>query len=229
MAHSVKGHLQLQVAEYDQLIRKLVPAYPAMRVVQLELLGQSLPAAGGIVLDLGGGTGSLAAAVAERLSEATVEIWDTDPEMLTTARVRCAGFGDRVRYVERSFTDPLPGCDAVVACISLHHVRDLEVKGTIYRTIFNALGPGGIFINADAAVPESPSLRDRVFRLWAESMQLHGIGEKDAYDHFASWAREDFYPPLHVELRLLAEAGFAEPECFWREAAATVFGAVKQR
>ena len=59
MAHSVKGHLQLQVAEYDQLIRKLVPAYPAMRVVQLELLGQSLPAAGGIVLDLGGGTGSL--------------------------------------------------------------------------------------------------------------------------------------------------------------------------
>ena len=25
-----------------------------------------------------------------------------------------------------------------------------------------------------------------------------------------------------------AEAGFAEPECFWREAAAAVFGAMKQ-
>ena len=200
-----------------------------MRAVQLELLGHSFPAAGGIVLDLGGGTGSLAAAVAERLPAATVEIWDTDPEMLATAQARCAEFGDRVRYVERSFTDPLPDCDAVVACISLHHIKDLEVKGAIYRNIFNALRPGGVFINADAAVPDTPSLRDRAFRLWADSMQRHGIGEKEAYDHFASWSREDFYPPLYVELRLLAEAGFAEPECFWREAAAAVFGAVKQR
>jgi hypothetical protein len=30
-----------------------------------------------------------------------------------------------------------------------------------------------------------------------------------------------------TELRMLADAGFAEPECFWREAAAAVFGAVK--
>jgi len=77
-------------------------------------------------------------------------------------------------------------------------------------------------------VPEMPALRDRAFRLWAESMRPHGIGVKEAYDHFASWAHEDFYPPLIVELRLLAEAGFVEPECYWRDAAATVFGAMKQ-
>ena len=38
---------------------------------------------------------------------------------------------------------------------------------------------------------------------------------------------QDYYPSLITELRLLADAGFAEPECFWREAAAVVFGAVK--
>ena len=228
MAHSVQGHLKLRVAEYDDLIRKLVPAYAAMRSVQLDLLSLSVPADGGLVLDLGGGTGALAAAVAERFSGVTVEIWDTDPEMLATARERCADFGDRVRYIERSFTDPLPPCDGVVACISLHHVKDLGLKAAIYRNIFAALRPGGIFVNADAAVPETPSLRDRAFRLWAESMRPHGIGEKEAYDHFTSWAQEDFYPPLIVELRLLAEAGFAEPECFWREAAAAVFGAGKR-
>jgi len=32
---------------------------------------------------------------------------------------------------------------------------------------------------------------------------------------------------LMTELRMLADAGFTEPECFWREAAAVVFGAVK--
>ena len=82
-------------------------------------------------------------------------------------------------------------------------------------------------MNADTAVCETPMLRDHAFRLWAKSMEPHGIGEKEAYTHFASWAREDYYPPLIVELRMLAEAGFAEPECFWREAAAVVFGAMR--
>jgi len=228
MAHSVAGHLKLRVAEYDDLIRKLVPAYAPMRPVQLDLLALGLPASGGLVLDLGGGTGALAAAVAERFPVVAVEIWDTDPDMLAMARERCARFGTRVSFIQRSFTDPLPACDAVAACIALHHVKDVAVKGAIYRNIFAALRPGGIFVNADTAVCATPALRDHAFRLWADSMRPHGIGEKEAYAHFAAWAHEDYYPPLLIELRLLAEAGFAEPECFWREAAAVVFGAMKQ-
>ena len=228
MAHSVEGHLKLRVEEYDDLIRKLVPAYPAMRPVQLDLLALSMPVEGGLVLDLGGGTGALAAAMAEEFPGATVEIWDTDPDMLATARERCARFGERIHYVERSFTDPLPPCDAIAACLSLHHVKDLAVKAGIYRHIFAALRPGGIFVNADTTVPATRALHDHAFRLWAQSMRPHGIVEQEACDHFASWAREDYYPPLIVELHLLSEAGFAEPECFWREAAAAVFGAMKQ-
>ncbi len=229
MAHSVSGHLKLRVAEYDDLIRQLVPAYPVMRPVQLDLVALGLPpaGAGALVLDLGGGTGALAAAIAERFPAATVEIWDTDPDMLATARERCTRFGDRVRYVERSFTDPLPRCDAVAACIALHHVKDLKVKAGIYKNIFAALKPGGMFVNADTAVCATLALRDHAFKLWADSMRPHGINEAQAHAHFASWAHEDYYPPLITELRMLAEAGFAEPECFWREAAAVVFGAMK--
>ena len=229
MAHSVSGHLTLRVAEYDELIRKLVPAYPAMRRVQLDLLALALPGRGEgkRVLDLGGGTGALAAAIAERFPAAEVEIWDTDPEMLATARERCTPFGRRVHTVERSFTDPLPACDAVAACIALHHVKDMTVKAGIYQNIFTALRSDGIFVNADTAVCATPALRDHAFRLWANTMAPHGIGEKGAYAHFASWAHEDTYPPLITEIRMLAEAGFAEPECFWREAAAVVFGAMK--
>ena len=229
VAHTVSGHLKLRVAEYDELIRQLVPAYAPMRPVQLDLLALALPqdGAGQRVLDLGGGTGALAAAIAGRFPAATVEIWDTDPEMLAVARERCAAFGGRVEYVARSFTEPLPACDAVAACIALHHVKDVAVKGAIYRNIFAALRPGGIFVNADTAVPATPALRDHAFGLWARAMRAHGIDEKAAYAHFASWAHEDYYPPLITELRLLAAAGFAEPECFWRDAAAVVFGAMR--
>ncbi|MES2697025.1 MAG: hypothetical protein V4773_26410, partial [Verrucomicrobiota bacterium] len=92
---------------------------------------------------------------------------------------------------------------------------------------FVALRPGGLFVNADTAVCATPALRDHAFALWARSMAPHGIDEAQAFAHFASWAHEDYYPPLWTELKLLAGAGFAEPECFWREAAAVVFGAMK--
>ncbi len=226
-SHSVEGHLRLRPAEYDALICKLVPAYPKMRPVQLDLLALNIPPAGGLVLDLGGGTGALAAAIAERFPSVLVQVWDVDPEMLGIARTRCADFGERVQYVERSFTGPLPDSDAVAACLSLHHIKDLAVKAGTYRHIFEALRSGGIFVSADTSVPASTALREPAFQFWAKSMRPHGINHEEAHQHFSNWAEEDFYAPLNTEFRLLAEAGFSEPECFWREGAAAVFGGLK--
>ena len=192
------------------------------------MLALGLPASGGRGLDLGGGTGALAAALAERFPTAEVEIWDTDRDMLAVAQERCAPFGARCAMCSGPITEPLPDCGAVAACIALHHVKDMATKGAIYRNIFAALRPGGIFVNANTAVGAAPKLRHHAFQGWAKSMAAHGIDGQQAFAHFASWAHEDFYPPLITQLRLLAEAGFAEPECFWREAAAAVFGAMKQ-
>ena len=231
MAHSVEGHLSLKIAEYDRLIRTLVYGYDAMRVVQLALLERHLPRVGGepagLILDLGGGTGALAAAVAERFPQVRVQILDTDPAMLAFARERCAPFGDRVELLEKSFAAPLPACDAVVACIALHHVKDMAAKGAIYRNVFTALRPGGLFANADTLMDSRPGPRVHHFNVWSKFQQGHGFTDAEARQHFASWAKEDCYTPVWTELSLLAAAGFAEPDCFWREEHQGVFGAVK--
>jgi len=228
MSHSVEGHLKLNVADYDRPIRQLVPGYAAMREALMALLRRMLPAdRPSLVLDLGGGTGALAEAVAEALPLAEVEIWDIDRAMLGVARERCARFGPRIRYVERSFTEPLTPCDAVVACIALHHVKDLVGKGAIYRNIHAALKPGGVFMNADLAVAASGALREFSYAEWIRAMAPHGIDEAQARAHFASWAHEDYYPPLIEELKLLAAGGFADPECFWREIPCVIFGGMK--
>ncbi len=227
MAHSVEGHLNLKIAEYDRLIRTLVYAYEGMRIAQLALLERCLPDSGGLVLDLGGGTGALAAAVAERFPSVRVEIWDTDPAMLAFASERCAPFGNRVTLVEKSFTNPLPACDAVVACIALHHVKDMAVKGKIYRNIFNALQHGGLFANADTLMDSRPGPRAHYFDTWSNFQQTHGFTDAEARQHFTTWAAEDCYTPLSTEMKLLAEAGFAEPDCFWRDEHQGVFGAIK--
>ena len=228
MSHSVEGHLQLNVADYDRLIRQLVPGYAAMRDAHMVLLKKMLPVDRPVtVLDLGGGTGALAEAVAETLPRAEVEIWDIDRKMLGVARERCARFGNRIRLVERSFTEPLTRCDAVVACIALHHVKDLGVKGAIYRNVHAALKPGGVFMNADLAVAASGAMHDFSYAEWIRAMAPHGIDERQARDHFASWAHEDYYPSLLEELKLLAAGGFADPECFWREIPCVIFGGMK--
>ena len=226
MAHSVAEHLQVKIEDYDRFIRTVIPHYDEMRAVQLNLLARVLPA-DGCVLDLGGGTGALAAAVAERFPRASIEIWDTDPAMLATARSRCAAFEPRVRFVERSFDEPLPTCDAVVACIALHHVKDMGRKGKIYANIARALRPGGIFANADCVMTAVPQVRDAAFAEWAEFMASHGATPEQVRQHFENWVREDFYPPVATEMRLLQDAGFPEPDCFWRKAPFTVFGGVK--
>ena len=226
MAHSVSDHLHVMIADYDRFIRTVIPHYETMRAVQLDLLARVLPC-DGRVIDLGGGTGALARAVAEKFPAVYVEIWDTDPAMLEVARKRCAVFGDRVHFVERSFAEPLPACDAVVACIALHHVKDMAAKGRIYANIFEALRPGGIFTNADCVMSETPAVRAASYEGWTKFMEDQGLTPAQAQEQFAEWAKEDYYPPLATEMRLLAEAGFAKPDCFWRTAPFTVFGGVR--
>jgi tRNA (cmo5U34)-methyltransferase len=156
-----------------------------------------------------------------------VTVLDVDANMLAEARRRLAGFGDRVSFREGSYLDPLPAADAVVASLALHHVHDLETKTALYRAIHDALSPGGLLLNLDAAVTEGSRLNGLMFDRMAARMGDHGISVAEAREHFASWAEEDRYFPLDAELGALREAGFDEVECFWRRGLCAVTCALR--
>lgn len=214
-AHSVKRHLRVDADEYDAQIRRFIPHYEEMIATGVEVLSALAPAESHI-LDLGGGTGALSAAVLAGVPGARVTVLDVDGEMLTEARRRLAEFGDRVSFEQASFLDPLPAADAVVASLALHHVHDLDTKTTLYRAIRDALSPGGVLLNLDAAVSDGTRLNRLVFDRMAARMADHGITDAEARRHFASWADEDRYFPLDAELAALRAAGFDEVECLWR-------------
>ena len=213
--HSVKRHLDVDAESYDVQIRRLIPHYDEMIATGVELLAALAPV-DGRVLDLGGGTGALSAAVLDGLPGVRVTILDVDADMLGEARPRLARFTDRVSFQEGSFLDPLPPADAVVASLALHHVHDLRTKTALYRSIHDTLSPGGVLLNLDAAVTEDERLNGLVFDRMAARMGDHGITDPEARHHFAAWAEEDRYFPLDAELSALREAGFDEVECFWR-------------
>jgi tRNA (cmo5U34)-methyltransferase len=226
MPHSVKRHLDVDPDAYDIEIRRFIPHYDEMLATGVELLASLAPPTAH-VLDLGGGTGALSAAVLRGLPQARVTLLDVDRDMLYVARRRLSPFGNRIELREGSFFDPLPVADAVVASLALHHVHDLGAKTGLYHAIHTALAAGGVFLNLDAAITADPRLSALTFDRWATGMAEYGIGNAEARAHFAAWAREDRYFPLEDELAALRRAGFSEVECFWRRGGTAILCALR--
>ena len=211
--HSVKRHLRIETAAYDETIRRFIPGYEEM----VEVVAKTLAASGpDRVIDLGAGTGALSEAILAHGGARTVELIDIDPEMLAQARARLERFAGRVRVREASFLADLPPCDGAAASLALHHIPELAEKRALYGRIRAAIRPGGIFVNGDAAMPADPAERDATYRFWVEHMMSRGIGEARAFGHLDEWAEEDTYFPLDDELAAMRDAGF-DAECIWRE------------
>ena len=213
MSHSVRSHLRLEIDAYDETIRRFIPGYEeGLNRIAREIAGVR-PA---LVLDLGTGTGALAEAMLEHERVGAVEAIDVDPEMLDRARIRLLRFGTRVRFRECSFEAPLPACNAVAACLALHHIPAMRRKRALYEHIFRSLRPGGVFVTTDVTMTADPEDRERCYRIWTAHLVSRGIDEKRAREHFDEWASEDTYFPVGEELAAMREAGF-DAECAWKD------------
>jgi len=224
--HSVQTHLGLAATDYDRMIRVLIPGYDQMLSTIGWWLSQVMREDKKII-ELGGGTGALAEAVLNRLPEVRLELWDVDAKMLAVASERLRRFQDRVTLREKSFTDELEPCNAVIATLALHHVPALHDKRVVYTNIFDALRRNGIFLNGDCTLESVEPMHSVMLRYWLDFMAKHGITEEEGRNHFTEWAKEDTYQCLFDEITILAEAGFSRPEVYWREGPFAVYGGLK--
>jgi tRNA (cmo5U34)-methyltransferase len=216
MSHSVEHHLAVHVHDYDAEIRKFVPGYETMLEEMVAAVAEHLPRPDATILDLGAGTGSLAAQLAKAFPGARLVLLDADAAMLAQAKVRMAGFSGRVEYVEGSFGGALPSCDLAVASLSLHHLHTPREREATYRTVHERLPPGGVLVNGDAMVPEAPELERRLMKRWAAHLVAHGDTEAQAFERFKQWSWEDKYFSVERELALMRAAGFTETDVRWR-------------
>ena len=169
------------------------------------------------MVDLGAGTGALAAAMLAHEGVGEVVAIDVDGEMLAQARLRLARFGNRATFREQSFDAELPVCDAAAASLALHHVPTMARKKTLYARIHAALKAGGVFVNADVTMPAEAEMQEAAYERWTHHLVASGIEAQRAQQHFAEWADEDTYFPLDEELSALRDVGF-EATCLWQGA-----------
>ncbi|MGH7483495.1 MAG: class I SAM-dependent methyltransferase [Longimicrobiales bacterium] len=217
-------HLQIDVAEFDARIRTFIPSYDELIRTAADAV-RLIETPSPTIVDLGVGTGALAARCLELHAAARLIGIDSDTDMLEAARVRLAGH-PRVELVRGSFLEvALPACDAVVASLALHHVPTAEAKRAFYASCRAALRPGGVLVSADCFPAREPRLATRQRAAWMAHL-LRTYTPAQAEGYFAAWAGEDVYVALEVELQWLRDAGLL-PEVVWRKGSFAVIAAFR--
>lgn len=209
----VSAHLQIPLHEYDGRIRTFVPHYEEMldeAAGAVRTLGFAAP----VIVDLGTGTGALAARCLEAAPGGSLIGIDADPGMLSIARARLVR-AEPVELRVGSFAEvALPACQLIVASLSLHHIAAPGAKRALYRRCREAVSPGGAMVLADCYLPSSEQIAAEGMRKWHRHLeQFYSPSESESF--LKAWAQEDTYFRLVEELEWLGEAGFS-PEVLWR-------------
>jgi ubiquinone/menaquinone biosynthesis C-methylase UbiE len=202
----VASHLGIDVAEYDARIRTFIPDYEAL----IAAGASAVPRSARTIVDLGTGTGALAARCLGRARGARLHGIDADAGMLTIAAQRLAAARPpaRASFVTGNFLRaPIPRCDAVVASFALHHVRTRAAKLRLYQRVRSALGRGGVLVSVDCNPSPDPAEAGAQRDAWTAHLRRH-YPRRRADGFLRAWSKEDVYVPLDAEIRLLERAGF---------------------
>ncbi len=202
------------VPDFDLFYGALVEAIPFSKNARLK------------VLDLGTGTGLLTAMLYKRFPNAKFLITDVSEKMLEMAKARFAD-NPQVTILNRDHRD-LPERDTfdlIISALSLHHLSDPE-KSKLYRLCFQALKPGGSFINADQVLGRTEKEES-----FYESAWQADVRSTDLPEHFLKEAQirmlEDKNARLSDQLAWLEAAGFGEASSYYQRNRFCVFGGRK--
>ncbi|MDD1686255.1 class I SAM-dependent methyltransferase [Methanoregula sp.] len=158
----------------------------------------------------------MSAYLLEKFPQAHLTLIDIAENMLEMARQRFSG-RDHTRYVVSDYSTGDLGGPYTIACsaLSIHHL-DTEDKRRLFRRIYAALAPGGMFVNADQADGETPYFRERYLEYWnaffrtdpmTASQQAEIMNRRDTFDKNEK---------LSDQLVWLREAGFSDVDVVYR-------------
>jgi len=147
--------------------------------------------------------------------------------MLEQARVRFAS-NRRVTYshqehLQLSATEEY---DLIISALSIHHLEHSDKK-LLFLKIFDALRPGGVFINADQALAPNPPGEIAYEKQWIEDVTTNGVSQK-ILEAAQERMREDKNALLIDQLRWLSNTGFCNVDCWYRRFRFVVYGGTKK-
>lgn len=210
---------------YDASRRRLVPPFDAFYGTAVDAVG--LAGAPRQILDLGAGTGMLSVRLRHAYPEAALTLLDGAAKMLEQARVHLGE--DGVSYVEAALEDPPPSgpWDAIVSALAIHHLTDAD-KRTLMKRVHEALGPGGVFVNAEQVVGPSPRF-SALYATWHEARARAAGSDDREWSAAVERMAHDRCASVEDQLAWLRAAGFADADCLFKDHRFAVMVAVRER
>jgi SAM-dependent methyltransferase len=183
---------------YDAAAHIIHPRYLEIQDLILKQLSDVLDD-GGLIVDLGGGSGRLLERILDRWPAAHGVLIDQSEPFLALAERRLHRFGSRATCLKARLQDdwfpkprpvvavypppnsppvvrrsPAPPTSspvtAIVSMSAIHHLEPAE-KQTLYRRCYDLLAPGGVLLNGDEVRPESDDAYLAVLTHWADHMR----------------------------------------------------------
>ena len=216
------AHLGIKFGEYDATIASLIPHYKELidaAAMAVRVVAPTAPA----VVDLGTGSGALAAAIIKVRPKARLIGIDADEAMLAAARRRLRGRIDTIR--DDFELARIPRCDVIAASFALHHIDAGHKKAALYKRCFTSLRDGGMLVSADCFLASTAKLQKHNRDAWLAHLQKK-YTRKKSENFLRTWAKEDVYFTLDREVELLREAGFTV-EVTWRKDSFAVVAGLK--
>jgi tRNA (cmo5U34)-methyltransferase len=226
MANSVQHAFDIAAEDYDRARRRLVPGFDDFYRAAIDLI--QFPRESSIkVLDLGAGTGLMAAFVAYNFPSARITMVDISNEMLERARARFELAGERFRFEVSDYgVDRIQErYDVIISALSIHHLTD-EQKRSLFNRIHGALNDGGVFVNAEQFRYATPGRHRFHHERWITRVRELGVGERDLA---AALERMKFdrAATLEDQLEWMREAGFREIDCAYKNLIFAVYCGIK--
>jgi tRNA (cmo5U34)-methyltransferase len=216
------------IAYYDDWMRKALPNFDDLFGTARDLIPFD-PGAVLDVLDLGAGTGLFSQHVLERYPQARFVLYDLADKMLAVARDRFRGREGQFEYVVGDYRaiQPPRTFDLVISSLSIHHLEDGD-KRNLFRAIHGILRTPGVFLNIDQIRGETPYLRDLYWNRWLAQVRRNEPSEERIRESIERRTVYDRDALLGDQLRWLAEAGFANVDCVYKNFFVGVFLAMKK-
>jgi len=225
--HGLKEAFDAMASRYDGQRRWIIPDLQGFyhSAVWAAALTKKEPS----ILDIGAGTGLLSELFLEAYPGATITLMDISEKMLDVARVRFRG-RERVRFVVMDYSrGDLGGpFDAICSALSIHHLPQDE-KRELYRRIFEALGKGGVFVNADEVAGESEETHRRNLEYWDDFILGGPLAREEAEAILRRREAFDRMEKLSVQMGWLKEIGFTDVDVIYKNRSFAVFAGRKTR
>jgi tRNA (cmo5U34)-methyltransferase len=219
------GVFDAHARDYEALRRRLVPSFDLLygtAVQALELAECELRR----VLDLGAGTGLLAAAIATAHPGSELVLFDGSAAMLDQAR---ESLGRRASYIVGDLHQAPPAgpWDAVVSALAIHHLEH-PAKRALFARIHDALSPGGVFVNAEQVRGPTDFL-DGVYLRWQERRVRELGASRSEWEGALERMRVDRNASVERQLEWLLAAGYTDVDCLFKDHRLAVLFARKSR